>query len=197
MTTSTSQFKKAIDAFDSYNQNDPNKEESDGKMYSKEILYAERMTAKLNQYAADAPEYVQLAARCQHIGRWEIARDHFAMDKKGYLQWRNQEKTHHAKIAEEILTSCDYDSVVIDKVKFLLLKKELFTNADTQLLEDVICLVFIEHYLEAFAAKHEDEKVVDIIKKTLKKMSPKAIDAALKIPVSEKMAQLIKQAATV
>jgi hypothetical protein len=197
MTTSTDQFKKAIEAFDAYNENDPNKEEYNGKVFSKEVLYAYRMTERLHQFAPDASEYLKLAARCQHIGRWEIAREHFPMDKKGYLQWRNQEKIHHAKVAEEILKTCQYDSETIDKVKFLVLKKELFTNADTQLLEDVICLVFIEFYIDAFAAKHDDEKVVDIIKKTLKKMSVKGIDSALKISVSKKIASLIQQAATV
>ena len=196
MTTSTDQFKRAIEAFDAYNQNDPNKEEHNGKVFSKEVLYAQRMTNWLNQFAPDAPDYVKLAARCQHIGRWEIARDHFPMDKKGYLQWRNQEKIHHAKVAEEILNACQYASETIDKVKFLVLKKELFTNTDTQLLEDVICLVFIEFYIEAFAAKHDDEKVVDIIKKTLKKMSSKGIDSAQKISVSKKIASLIQLAAT-
>ncbi len=194
MISTTDQFKKAIEAFDAYNENDPNKEEYKRDVFSKEVLYAQRMTDRLNHYAPEAPEYVNLAARCQHIGRWEIGRSNYPMDKKGYLQWRNQEKIHHAKIAEGILESCGYDAEVIDKVKFLVLKKELFTNTDTQLLEDVICLVFIEFYLEAFAAKHEDEKVVDIIKKTLKKMSPKGIEATSSIAVSEKITLLIQQA---
>jgi hypothetical protein len=194
MTATADQFKKAIDAFDAYNQNDPNKEEYKGKKYSKEVLYAERMTDRLNQFAPNAPDYIKLAARCQHIGRWEIARDRFPMDKKGYLQWRNQEKIHHAKIAEEILKTCEYDGETIDKVKFLLLKKELFTNAATQLMEDVICLVFIEFYIEAFAAKHDDEKMVDIIKKTLKKMSPDGIAATSVIKTSERITSLIQKA---
>src|SRR6478609_1937671 len=195
MTAIADQFKKAIEAFDAYNQNDPNKEEYKGKMYSKEVLYAERMTDRLNQFAPNAPDYIKLAARCQHIGRWEIARDRFPMDKKGYLQWRNQEKIHHAKIAEEILKACGYDNETIDKVKFLLLKKELFTNVDTQLMEDVICLVFIEFYIEAFAAKHDDEKMVDIVKKTLKKMSPEGIAATSGIKISERISSLIQKAA--
>lgn len=194
MIPSNDQFKKAIEAFDAYNQNDPNKEEYKGNVFSKEVLYAQRMTDRLNRYAPDAPDYVKLAARCQHIGRWEIGRDHFPMDKKGYLQWRNQEKIHHAKIAEEILKSCQYETEKIEKVKFLVLKKELFTNADTQLLEDVICLVFIEFYIEVFATKHDDNKVVDIIKKTLKKISPKGIAISAEIKVSGKMQSLIQRA---
>ncbi len=185
---------KAFAAFDAYNEKDPNREMANGKEYSKEVLYALRMTEKLNQYAPEAPEHIQLAARCQHIGRWEIARSEYAMDKKGYLQWRNAEKQHHSEIASKILTECGYDENTIAIVSFLLLKKQLHTNPDTQVLEDVICLVFVEHYLEEFAAKHEDEKVVDILKKTLTKMSPRAIDEAVKLIRSEKIKTLLDQA---
>ena len=192
--TSTEQLQQAFAAFDLYNSKDPNTETYNGVTYPKEVLYGQRMTARLNAYAPHASTALQLAARCQHIGRWEIARNSYPMDKKGYLQWRNVLKTHHAKLAEQILQSCRYDQDTIDKVKFLLVKKELYTNPDTQILEDVICLVFIEHYLEDFTEKHEPRKVVDILQKTLKKMSPRAIEEAGKIPVSEKIKTLIHQA---
>lgn len=188
-------LEKAFTTFDAYNSNDPNLETHQGKSVPKELLYAQRMTERLNQFAPGAPEYMQLAARSQHIGRWEIPRHSYAMDKKGYLQWRHAEKMHQAKIAEQILQSCRYDTDTIEKVKFLLLKKELTTNADTKLLEDVVCLVFIEHYLEDFAAAHDDEKVVDILRKTMKKMTPQAIEEAGKIKVSARIAGLMRKAA--
>lgn len=118
------------------------------------------------------------------------------MDRKGYLQWRNEEKIHHAHIAEKILSDCGYDATVIDKVKLLLLKKELYTNADTQLLEDVTCLVFIEFYLEDFAGKHDEEKVVEILRKTLKKMSNRAKTLAGQVSLSQKNRSLIERALT-
>lgn len=189
-------LEKAFITFDAYNANDPNQETFKGESHPKELLYAQRMTERLSAFSPNAPEHVQLAARSQHIGRWEIPRNAYPMDRKGYLQWRNAEKFHHADIADRILQSCRYDEAMIEKVKFLLLKKELHTNADTQLLEDVVCLVFIEHYLEEFTAKHEDDKVVDILRKTLKKMSPQAIDEAVRIPVSAKIKKLIQYAAT-
>lgn len=195
--TSNERLEKAFTTFDAYNSSDPNQDVFEGKSYPKELLYAMRMTERLQQFAPDAGEAVKLAARSQHIGRWEIARSSYAMDKKGYLQWRNAEKFHQAKIAEQVLISCRYETEVIEKVKFLLLKKELQSNAETQLLEDVICLVFIEFYLEEFAAKHTDEKVVDILRKTLKKMSPRAIDEAGKIAVPPKIGSLIQKAVAV
>ena len=187
-------FEKAITTFDAYNLNDPHLEEFEGKMVSKEQLYAQRMSQRLDDFFPAAPEYLKLAAHCQHIGRWEIQRGAYAMDKKGYLQWRNVLKSHHAKLAGQILQSCRYDEETIEKVKSLLLKKQLHTDPDTQALEDVICLVFIEFYLEEFATKHEPEKVVDILQKTLRKMSPRAIEESAKIPVSEKIKLLIRQA---
>ena len=194
MTIFADRFAKAIAAFDAYNNNDPNLEVLEGRSVPKEILYALRMTERLQRFAPTAHESVKLAAHCQHIGRWEIPRSSYPINKRGYLQWRSEEKMHHAKIAESILTNCEYDTDTIEKVKFLVLKKELNTNADTQLLEDVVCLVFIEFYLEEFAAKHDGEKVIDIIRKTVKKMSAAAIDSAGQIPVSIKIQSLLQQA---
>jgi hypothetical protein len=193
MTSLSDRFNKARDAFDTYHQKDPNTETIEGKAIPKELLYARRMTDRLAKFAPDADEAVTLAARCQHIGRWEIPREKYPMDKKGYLQWRNEEKMHHAKIAERILSEAGYALETIEAVKFLLLKKELFTNPRTQLLEDVVCLVFIEYYLEEFAAKHDDEKVVDILRKTLRKMTPNAKSAVGTIKLSDKIRTLIHQ----
>ena len=188
-------FQKAFAAFDAYNSGDPHQEEFQQQQHPKELLYARRMTEQLNVFAPESPEYVQLAARCQHIGRWEIPRATYPMDRKGYLQWRSQLKIHHAEIAEKILNDCGYDSDTIEKVKFLVQKKQLSHNPETQLLEDVICLVFVHYYLEDFAQRHDDEKVIDILKKTLKKMSPHAIDETLKLPMTSKIRSLINQAA--
>ncbi len=194
MNPVSNRFEKAIAAFDAYNSNDPHQEEYQSKIYSKEILYAQRMSERLALFAPHADEGVKLAARCQHIGRWEIARSNYPIGKKGYLLWRTEEKLHHAKIAENILLDCGYNASVIDKVKFLVLKKELFTNADTQLLEDVICLVFVEYYLEEFAAKHEGAKVIDIIRKTMKKMSVTAIEYVGRLSLTDRIKSLLEQA---
>ncbi len=189
-------LQQAFKKFDAYNATDPNREIADGKTFAKEVLYAERMTKKLNDYAPNAPEYMQLAVRCQHIGRWEIARDAYPMDRSGYLMWRSQLKLHHTKIAEPILKDCGYDEETISKVKALLLKKNLNQNPDTQLIEDVICLVFVEFYLDDFIKKHSEEKMIDILKKTLKKISPRGIEAALKISMTDEVKALILKAAS-
>jgi hypothetical protein len=193
--TNEERFAKVVALFDDYNQKDPHLETWQGQQIPKELLYAQRMSARLKSYLPDAPEYLVLAARCQHIGRWEIPRTTYAMDRKGYLQWRNQLKVHHGNLADRIMRSCGYDDETIRKVKSLLVKEQLVHHRpDTQALEDVICLVFIEFYLEDFAAKHDDAKLVEILRKTLHKMSAKAIEAAGKIAVSERVSALIGQA---
>lgn len=187
-------FEEAIKAIDAYHERDPGKEMAEGKAIPAELLYAQRITTRLADFEPDASEAVRLAARCQHIGRWEIPREKYPMDRKGYLQWRNEEKMHHARIAEKILAQVGYDQEVIDKVKFLVMKKELHSNPDTQLLEDVVCLVFVEYYLDEFAAKHDDDKVVDILQKTLKKMSVAGKAALSRLNFSPKIASLIRRA---
>jgi hypothetical protein len=193
--SSPEQLRKAFDAFDAYNSKDPNKEVAGGSSYPKELLYGLRMTSRLMDYVPEPPESVQLAARCQHIGRWELPRNSFPMDRKGYLQWRSKLALHHSALASKILRECSFDSRTIADVQFLLQKKQLLQHhPETQMLEDVICLVFIEHYLEDFALQHEEDKVVEILKKTIKKMSPRALKEAMKINLSENVSPLLEQA---
>jgi predicted transcriptional regulator len=187
-------LRKAFELFDLANQQDPNKEIFEGKAYSKEVLYAKRMTEKLNEFAPNASEPLKLTARCQHICRWEIPRESYEMNRVGYLKWRQDLKKFHAEKASGILRKVGYDQKTIEKVAFLLEKKQLKKNEETQTLEDVICLVFLEFYFEPFIEKHSKEKLIDIIQKTWRKMSEKGHQAALKLPFSKGSLDLIGKA---
>jgi len=191
-----SKFKKAIELFDAANAADPNKEIWKGKTYPKEVLYGVRMSEKLDDFDPKASLSVQLAVRCQHICRWEVPRDSYEMNRVGYLTWRRDLYKFHAEKASEILGKVGYDDALISKVKFLLQKKQLKKNEETQLLEDVICLVFLEFYFESFSEKYTKEKLVDILQKTWAKMSEKGQEAALKLKLSEKSSSLISEALT-
>ena len=193
--SSADKLQCAFTEFDNYNSNDPHLEVHDGKQYPKELLYALRMSERLNAYQPDAAEHIKIAARCQHIGRWEIPRNSFPMERKGYLQWRSKLALYHSEISSGILERCGFDPATIEQVKFLLQKKQLVQHhPDIQVLEDVICLVFIEHYLHDFALQHDDDKVVDILKKTIRKMSPRALSEVGKISMTEKVKILVQQA---
>jgi len=187
-------FKKAIQLFDTANSLDPNKEIFEGNEFSKELLYAERMTNQLNKFAPNSSEALQLTVRCQHICRWEIPRDSYEMNRVGYLTWRKDLKDFHAKKAAGILKDVGYDDQTTADVEFLLLKKQLKKNADTQTLEDVVCLVFLEFYFSKFSEKYSEEKLIDIVQKTWKKMSEKGHKAALELKLPESALALITKA---
>lgn len=185
---------EAFRLFDEANSKDPNSKVIDGKTYPKEVLYSSRMTDTLNNFEPKASEALKLTARCQHICRWEIPRESYEMNRAGYLRWRQELKKFHAQKAKEILTAINYDETTIAQVEFLLLKKQLKKNHETQILEDVICMVFLKYYFESFAEKHSDEKVIDILKKTWRKMSKKGQQAALQLSFSEKSGDLVQKA---
>lgn len=184
----------AFQHFDAANIEDPNTEDHQGRTYPKEVLYGIRMTERLNKFDPNASEALRLTARCQHIRRWEIPRESYDMNREGYLRWRQELKKFHADKATEILTNIGYDSEVINKVRFLLEKKQLKKNRDTQTLEDVICLVFLEYYFEPFAQKHAEDKTIDILQKTWRKMSERGQGEALKLPLSKKARAILNKA---
>lgn len=190
----TDKLKNAYRLFDAANEEDPNNEVWEGKEYPKELLYAIRMTNKLNTFAPEASEALQLTARCQHIRRWEIPRESYEMNRAGYLKWRQDLKKFHAEKASDILKEVGYSQDMIDQVAFLLEKKQLKKNSETQTLEDVICLVFLEFYFEPFSHKYPEEKLLDILQKTWRKMSEKGHKAALKLPLSKDSLELIGKA---
>ena len=182
MIADRARFDLAMARFDAANAEDPHHETADGRERPKELLYAERMSAMLARYAAEASEALQLAARCQHIQRWKMPRTDYPMDRIGYLQWRKKANQFHARLAGEILREAGYDEAMIARVAALLKKEALKSDADVQTLEDVVDLVFLESYLVGFVAAHgeyEQERFLDILRKTAKKMSARGRAAAL------------------
>ncbi|MCM8569088.1 DUF4202 domain-containing protein [Gramella jeungdoensis] len=190
----STKFEEAIRRIDSRNSEDPNHEMYMGESFPKELLYSQRMSRHLEEFSPNAPEELRIAARAQHICRWKVDRSEYPSTRVGYLKWRNELKKLHASLTAEILEEVGYDEEFIERVKFLIQKKKIKKDEDSQTLEDVICLVFLQYYLHDFAAKHEDDKVVDIIKKTWAKMSEKGHKAALQLPLDAKSKNLVEQA---
>lgn len=195
--TNKSRLEKTLAAFDAANLQDPNTEIVDGKAVAKEWIYAQHMSDRLHQFCEAPSEALQLATRSQHICRWKSPRSDYPMDRSGYKKWRLDLAQLHGEIAGEIMAQEGYDESMITRVKDLLLKRSLKRDDEVQALEDVICLVFIEFYLEDFASKHDEEKLIDIIRKTWNKMSEKGHTAALKLPLSDAMLGLVGKALNV
>ncbi len=185
MTESPTRFATAIQLFDEANGEDPNRETHQGEQHPKELLYAHRMTERLSRFAPGASEAVRLAVRAQHIRRWEIPRASYPMDRDGYRKWRTELGRFHARTAAALLREAGYDEETILRVESLLRKERLKTNPDCQLLEDVICLVFLEHYLPAFVSTQDEAKLIGIIQKTWRKMSAQGQQAATELSLSE------------
>ncbi len=192
--TNNAQLSKTLAAFDAANAQDPNIELADGITIAKELIYGQRMSAKLDSFYPEASTVLQLAARSQHICRWKIPRSNYPMDRQGYKRWRLDLAAFHGETAGEILAANGYNNDTIQRVKDLLLKRSLKRHEEVQTLEDVICLVFLEYYMEDFATKHDEAKLIDILQKTWNKMSSKGHEAALKLPLSESILALVGKA---
>jgi hypothetical protein len=190
------QYIKAVRAIDLIYQNETATELSAGITYPKEYLYARRMVEMLTKFYPQADEAQLLAARCQHFCRWEIPRSSYPLDKKGYHTWRTFLYTYQAQKAAEILLAAGYDDETVERVRVMVSKQGIKVNADTQLIEDVICLVFIQYYVEEFSHKYADDipKLFDIIQKTWRKMSDAGHAAVLQLQVKPELMDTLKAA---
>ena len=184
----------ALAAFDRINADDPRVDEVDGAPQPRELVDARRMSNALARFEPDASEELRLAVRAQHIARWRIPRAEFPGGRQGYKQWRVRLMEMHAELASGVLREVGYDEPRIERVAQLLRKQGLKRDADVQALEDVACLVFLEHYFDDFATEHDEDKLVDILQKTWVKMSERGRAAALRLALSERAAGLVGRA---
>jgi hypothetical protein len=187
-------FELALRRFDEENGRDPNSEIVDGMPHPRELIYAHRLTGWVLKLSPNASEELRLAARCQHLCRWKIPRNSYPMTRPGYLKWRADLKRFHAERAGEILREVGYPDAVIARVQDLNLKKNFPTDPESCVLEDALCLVFLEHQLADFAAKTADDKVITALQKSWKKMTPLARAEALKLPYGPREKALIEAA---
>ena len=196
MNEQPTRFEDALRLIDEANSEDPNNERFEGEEYPKELLYSMRMTNWLDTIEPQASEALRLAVRSQHIRRWEIPRSEYPLGRKGYHQWRIRLYDYHGEKAAEILEKVGYDEETIARVRMLLKKKGLKTDTETQTLEDVACLVFLESYFWDFSRLHDGEKIIGILRKTWAKMSPRGQEAARELSLNAGAQDLLNKALT-
>ena len=194
MANDAARFEQAVARFDRANADDPNDERVDGVDTPKELAYARRMSERLVRLAPDASEPLRLAARSQHIRRWTIPRTEFPEGRDGYRTWRTRLAAFHAETAGAILRDVGYESAVVARVESLLRKERLKADPDAQTLEDVACLVFLEHEAARFASRQEEAKLVEILRKTWRKMSERGRAAALESKLPPEVRALVERA---
>jgi hypothetical protein len=188
-------FEATIAAIDAANADDPRR--LDGAPF--ETIYAQRMSACLDALYPDSSELLKIAARAQHLRRWEISRSDYPDGRKGYNDWRRACRDHHARLAGEIMRAQGYDDAAITHVGGLIRKEQLKKDPESQALENVAAVVFLQYYFDDFLAKHTgyaDDKIVDILGKTLCKMSPRGHAAALALPLDARARALVAAAVT-
>jgi hypothetical protein len=181
----------ALARIDAVHAGDPEKD-ADGR--PKELAYAQRMSAWLERLAPQASEALRLAVRCQHLRRWSLARSAYPEGKVGYLRWRKESSIAHAALAAELLAQAGYGADVVLRVQSLVKKERIKHDPEAQLLEDATCLAFLELEFESFARKHDEAKLVDILRKTWEKMSPAGQKAALGLQLPAQLRALVAKA---
>jgi len=187
-------FARALDAFSAISGQDPAREIVDGQARPRELVQAERLAQWVERLAPEGSEALRLAARCQHIGRFQFPRSSYPEGRSGYLRWRSELGRKHAETSQRILAELGYDQATLEQVRRIVLKQNPSRDADVQTMEDALCLSFLEHEFGEFASRHEDEKLVSILRKTWRKMSPSGREVALTLPLDARTAALVAAA---
>jgi hypothetical protein len=187
-------LESVLSRIDQANAADPHQEDWQGQAQPKERLYGQRMSGWLERLRPDADELLQIAARGQHIRRWEVPRDSYPMTREGYLRWRSFLYGFHGEKVGEIMAEAGYAEADIARVKAILSKRGLKTDPDVQAVEDAACLVFLEHHFLGFAAGLEPDKLIGIVRKTWGKMSEAARAHALQLDFPEHIKPLLARA---
>jgi len=185
-----SRLDRVLALIDAANARDPNREGGEPR----ELLYGRRMSAWLERVCPKPTELLRIAARGQHLQRWEVPRDSYPATREGYLQWRTYLYGFHADRVAELMLKAGYGQAEIDRVKVMIQKRGIKTDAEVQMLEDVICLVFLENYLTEFAAGQDPDKLVGIVRKTWRKMSERGHELALQLTFPEGIRMLLARA---
>lgn len=186
-------FENARERLNAAHKKDPNQETWENEVFPAEWLYIQRITDRLKTFSPEASIELIVAANCQHLCRWEIKRTGFPEGRIGYYQWRNYLSDYQFQKAREIILGAGFDPDFADQVKIIVRKENIFTNPEAQTLEDVVCLVFLEFYLDEFMNDKSELNMVPIILKTWNKMSEKGHQEALKIKYSDAALPVIKK----
>jgi hypothetical protein len=185
---------RALAAIDAANADDPQTLSVRGAQRPKELAHAELVSEWVAALLPDASEPLRLAARAHHVRRWEIARGAYPEGRAGYHRWRKALQAHHAEILGRILEEAGYDEATAARAQALVRKQGLGRDPEVQVLEDALCLVFLETQFRALAERLDEEKLLDVTRKTLRKMSEQAIARAASLPLDARSRALLERA---
>jgi hypothetical protein len=187
-------FDRAIAAIDAANQVDPNHIEVRGELRPKELAHAELVTEWVRRLRPEPSEPLLLAARAHHFRRWISPRTSYPDGRAGYLRWRRDQSQRQAADVGALLDDAGYDELTIERVQAIMRKRDLASDPDVQALEDAMCLVFLETQCDDLASRLETEHMIEILRKSMGKMSPGGIDMVAQVPLSAEARELVAQA---
>jgi len=194
MTQTDTRLARALERLDALHGEDPRTVQVDGETLPHELHYARCMSAWLERVAPEASEALRLAVRAQHLQRWQIPRDDYPRDRPGYLAWRRDLGRRQADMAAEVLRDVDYDEATCERVARLIRKEGLRRDPETRALEDTACLVFLDNEFAEFATRHDEDKILRILRKTWAKMSPRGHELAMTIDLPGEAKALVQRA---
>lgn len=187
-------LQRALAAIDAANADDPNRITVRGAQRPKELAHAELVSDWVRRLDPDPGEALLLAARAHHLRRWTIDRASYPPGRKGYLRWRRALHEQHASDVARILEDIGYDPAMIERVQDLVRKRGLGKDPDVQVLEDSLCLVFLETQRHDLAARMEGDKMTEILEKTAKKMSDRGLELALDLDLDATERRVLEDA---
>ena len=188
---------RLLERIDQLNRDDPNSEVVDGVAHPRELLYSQRLTDWVLRLAPGASEALRIAARGQHVRRWTMPRGRYEMNRRGYLRWRETLKAFHADTVAGLMRETGFSDAEIARVRTIMGKRALPHDAETQTLEDALCLVFLETQFAELRRKTPDHTMREILRKTWAKMSAQGRAEALKLPLREEDRQFLAMAVAV
>lgn len=194
MAPNSSRLEAVFADIDEANARDPRHTVIGDERRPQELVYAERMSECLKELYPQASEALQIAARGQHIRRWEIPREDYPLGRIGYNQWRTTCREHHAKLVADIMGKHGYGEEEIAQVSKIIKKEKLKRDPESQALENVVCIVFVKYYLAEFAEKHDAPKLVEVLRKTALKMDDEGIAALKALSLPPQIEGLLAQA---
>lgn len=189
---SEAQYQKAKAKIDQEHSLDLSIQTDNGIEYPAELLYSNRMLSILDLVLPESNNVIKLAAQCQHLKRWQVPRDLYPYDRRGYHEWRRVVMDFQLEQTRIILSEAGIDDADITEITKILHEQGNKLNRDSQVIMDTACLVFLRWYMEPFASKHQNEKVADILKKTMRKMSSHGVKLIQKLELSSTSKQLIE-----
>lgn len=189
--TDAGRLAAAMVLIDDVNAQDPVEVGGGTDRRPRDLAHAVRMTHWLGVLAPGAPAAQQIAARAAHLGRWELPRDEYPEGRPGYLRWRAEQKRRHAARVRSILAEVGYAEAIADRVATIVAKQDRVDDPDVQLHEDALCLTFLELQFDELTARLGDDHMVDVLRRSLAKMSPEGRAAASSVPLSPHGAKLV------